>query len=293
MRDEEQSSPYSSSNAQGDSSSRAIASAPTHAPDHSSTRTSSNAPGTSQPSRSRNVALGEQFNSPLRPHVWTSKKQWTRPELERERQDFFDTRVTGRPEIWGSLRAVVGLLAEGEIATAQGILDAAAITLTTGDLLQGAYDEVGNFYQMPEHIISDPTNVAVPAQNDAARGGDNAEETEDDETERRREEKGKAVLKSEDIIKVRARLSDRGGPDIVISLGKDQTVRVLIRRIQEEANVSILDGRTPLSYCAKFSIQVPGKGRIKIAYLGRILKEGDTLQSQGWRDGHVINALIF
>ena len=139
------------------------------------------------------------------------------------------------------MRAVVDLLAEGEIATAQGILDASAITLTTGDLLQGAYDEVGNFYQMPEHVISDPANVIVPAQDDVARGGDNAEETEDDEAERRREEKGKAVLKSEDIIKVRARLSDRGGPDIVISLGKEQTIRVLIRRIQEEANVSTPD----------------------------------------------------
>ena len=139
------------------------------------------------------------------------------------------------------MRAVVDLLAEGEIATAQGILDASAITLTTGDLLQGAYDEVGNFYQMPEHVISDPANVIVPTQDDVARGGDNAEETEDDEAERRREEKGKAVLKSEDIIKVRARLSDRGGPDIVISLGKEQTIRVLIRRIQEEANVSTPD----------------------------------------------------
>ncbi len=136
------------------------------------------------------------------------------------------------------MRAVVGLLAERDIQTAQGILDASAITLPTGDLLNGAYDEVGNFYQIPEHVISDPTNVVLSSQADITKGGNTAEEMDDDEAERRREEKGKAVLKSEDLVKVKTRLSDRGGPDIVITLGKEQSTRTLIRRIQEEANVS-------------------------------------------------------
>lgn len=32
---------------------------------------------------------------------------------------------------------------------------------------------------------------------------------------------------------------------------------------------------------------------MKIAYLGKILKDGETLQAQGWREGHVVNALVF
>lgn len=156
--------------------------------------------------------------------------------------------------------------------------------------MNGAYDEVGNFYQMPEHIINDPTNVILPSQDDVPNGGNTGEETEDEEAEIRREEKGKTVLKSEDIMKVKARLSDRGGPDIVVPLGKEQSTRVLIRRIQEEANVSILGYR---KNSTKYTIQVPGNGKIKIAYLGKILKEGETLQSQGWREGHVVNALVF
>jgi len=48
------------------------------------------------------------------------------------------------------------------------------------------------------------------------------------------------VLKRGDIIKIKARLSDRGGPDVVVSIGKNQAVRVLVRRIRKEANVSIL-----------------------------------------------------
>lgn len=41
--------------------------------------------------------------------------------------------------------------------------------------------------------------------------------------------------------------------------------------------------------------QVPGKPKpkIKIAYLGKILKESETLLAQGWREGHVVNALVF
>lgn len=169
--------------------------------------------------------------------MWKSKRRWTRSELTRERNEFFDTRVTGREEIWAVLKAVVGLLAEGDIPTAQSILDAAAITVPTGDLINGAYDEVGNLYTIPEHIINDPENVVIDAQDEFTKGEDNGEGTDEEETERRREEKGKAVIKSEDMIRIKARLSDRGGPDITVSMGKDQNVRTLVRRIQEEANV--------------------------------------------------------
>lgn len=137
------------------------------------------------------------------------------------------------------MRVVVGLLADCEVQTAQGILDASAITLPTGDLINGAYDEVGNFYQLPEHIISDPVNLVLESREDNTKGINKLDATDDDdEVERRREEKGKTVLKIGDTIKVKARLSDRGGPDVIITLGRQQSVRVLIRRIQEEANVS-------------------------------------------------------
>ncbi len=176
---------------------------------------------------------------PLRAHVWTSKRQWTRPELDRERQEFFDTRVTGRSEIWATLKVVVGLLAEGEIQDAQGILDASAVTVPTGDLMNGAYDEAGNFYQLPEHVLSDPNNMVQSSEEIIIKGENASDATDEDEIERRREEKGKGVLKSGDVIRVKARLSDRGGPDIIVPLGKEQNVRVLIRRIQEEVNVRL------------------------------------------------------
>ena len=135
---------------------------------------------------------------------------------------------------------MVGLLGDGDITTAQSILDAAAITVPTGDLKNGAYDEAGNLYQLPEYVISDPENMLLDSSN-ILKGEDESKDVTDDEEEieRKREEKGKAVLKIGDIVKIKARLSDRGGPDVVVTLGKDQPVRILIRRIQDEASVSL------------------------------------------------------
>ena len=40
------------------------------------------------------------------------------------------------------------------------------------------------------------------------------------------------------------------------------------------------------------SLKVPSKAKIRIAYLGKILDDKLTLIEQGWKEGHVINALI-
>ena len=203
-----------------------------------SPRTSSQVPVTNERSQTRRqLPLDEQFNAPIRTHVWKSKRQWTRQELDKERQEFFDTRVTGHAEIWATLKIVVGLLADSDTTTAQSILDAAAITVPTGDLVNGVYDEAGNLYQMPAYILSDPQNL-VPAQQVAGKGEiSDGIIIEDEDLERKREEKGKSVLKADDIIMVKARLSDRGGPDVIIAHGKDQPVRVLSQRIREDTDV--------------------------------------------------------
>ena len=107
-----------------------------------------------------NVPLSEHFNQPIRPHIWYSKRRtWTRMQLDQERREFFETRVTGRPEIWTALAACISLLRTGDIATAQSIIDAAGITVPTGDLCEGCYDEQGGLYRLPQCIVSDPENL--------------------------------------------------------------------------------------------------------------------------------------
>jgi hypothetical protein len=235
---------------------------PTQATRNASTSTAS----TTQTIRRRvrcvsNLPLGEHYNEPVRLHVWYSKRRtWNRADLDRERREFFETRVTGRPEVWAALSTAIALMRGGDLTTAQSIVDAAGVTIPTGDLCEGCYDEQGVLYRLPECIVSDPENMAQTthsASDGITRDSEVTQEEDDTEAlsdgklatddasgdelitediERRRDEKGKTSER--DLIRVRARLSDRGGPDLVLSLGKGQSVGFLARKIQQEAGVS-------------------------------------------------------
>jgi hypothetical protein len=158
----------------------------------------------------------------------------------------------------------------GDLATAQSIVDAAGVTVPTGDLCEGCYDQQGVLYRLPQCIVSDPENMVVTADTDAtvSERGDGHDEDEDEDEdedddldddglrdgklatddasgdelierdiERRRDEKGKTSER--DLIRVIARLSDRDGPDLVLSVGKGQTVGFLARKVHQEAEVSL------------------------------------------------------
>lgn len=188
--------------------------------------------------------LSQHIDKPLRRHEWTSRdRAWTRAELDLQRTEFFDTRVTGRPEVWQVVRTALEAMWESDIRraagvesvdddgiggliTAQGLLKAAEVTLPTGDLSNGVYDSLGNYYPLPEWIVSDPTNVAEDSRarresvdrdgkaDDDLTGEDTTEEVDEDEALRRREEKGKSVVDIKNLVKVRARLSDNY-PDVL------------------------------------------------------------------------------
>lgn len=219
-------------------------------------------------SRHRRRPLDQHINKPLRRNEWSSKNRiWSRAAIDRERTDFFDTRVSGRPEIWQTLHAALDVLWSADIArrndsndssddssaslalaTAQSILDAADITLPTGNLADGAYDLLGNYYQLPAHIVSDPRNiVSGDEDNDDDRFGEAkaAEDTAgaddddldgEDEAERRRMHKGKAVVNVSDQVVAVVRLSNTAR-DLKLDVGKDESVRSITHRIMEESSV--------------------------------------------------------
>ncbi|KAJ5211165.1 hypothetical protein N7491_010985 [Penicillium cf. griseofulvum] len=244
-----------------------------------------------QTRRAPNLPLNVHYNQPVRNHVWRSKRRtWTRAQLDRERTEFFETRVTGRPEIWAAVSTVISLIRSGDLATAQSIIDAAGITVPTGDLCQGCYDEQGVLYRVPQCVVSDPENMVPSSSRTASEDGGPAGSEPDTETlsdgklatddafgdelisqdVERGDEKGKTSER--DLIRVFARLSD-GGPDIVLSIGKGQPVGLLARKVHQEAKLE--DDR-----------------RVRIAYLGRLLNEHEPLVDQGWKTGHVVNALV-
>ncbi|KAI1133562.1 hypothetical protein F5Y10DRAFT_228073 [Nemania abortiva] len=254
-------------------------------------------------SRRAGQPLSQHIDKPLRRHEWVSRDRiWTRTELDLQRAEFFDTRVTGRQEVWQVIRTALEAMWEsdvrraaglepvdddgvGGLATAQGLLKAAEVTLPTGNLSNGVYDALGNYYALPEWIVSDPTNIAEDGGarresvdkddkgDDDLTGDDTAEEVDEDEALRRREEKGKAVVDIKKLVKVRARLSDNY-PDVVIGIDADESVRSLSRKIAEESGL-------------------PSTRYVRVAYMGKILKENMSLQSQGWQKDHIVNALVF
>lgn len=270
-RDGGPNSPYPGGAATG--SARAINQA-AQTPGTSGSQTGIDEPPPSNSRRRRRQShqpLAQHINKPLRRHEWTShNRQWTPAALRRERIEFFDTRVTGRQEIWQTLHAALEVLwvadeaarnrqsrrlseddgpSEGDpaiaLATAQSILDAADITLPTGDLYNGAYDAFGNYYQLQHQIVADPQNLLWAPGSPEDDGPDDvkadltAGQDHDDEAERRREEKGKAVVDIRDQITIRARLSD-GSRDVSVAVGKGDSVRHVARLIAEEAKVRIL-----------------------------------------------------
>lgn len=130
---------------------------------------------------------------------------------------------------------------DGGLRTAQTIFEASGITIPTGDLANGVYDSFGAFYSLPEWVVADPTNVTEDDDEDklGSGAGDDSDSLDDnDKILRRREEKGKAVLAEEDLIKVRARLSDRGGPDVIVKVGKTDSVRLLTKGVFDKSDVS-------------------------------------------------------
>ncbi|KAL2189933.1 hypothetical protein L209DRAFT_146348 [Thermothelomyces heterothallicus CBS 203.75] len=309
-RDDSENSPYPGGAATG--SGRAINEA-APAAGASSSQTGVDEPlpsGSRHRRRHSHQPLDQHINKPLRRHEWTSHdRRWTPAALRRERAEFFDTRVTGRQEIWQAIRAALEVLWAADeaartgryrrmsedggpseedpdvaLATAQSIIDAADITLPTGDLYNGAYDAFGNFYQLNHQVVSDPSNLVWSpdsAEEDDVDDGKADltadEETErecgDDEAERRREEKGKAVVDIRNQITVRARLSD-GSRDVCVAVDKGDSVRRVARAVAEKAKLDFTK-------------------KIRIAYMGKILHENSSLVDQGWKQGHVVNALVF
>lgn len=178
-----------------------------------------------------------------------------------------------------------------DVAEAQGILDALGVTCPSGRVASGrgrdrvkggVYDERGVLYELPAWVIVDPEDLveygeagagedAAAEGEEKARAASSSPASTPDSPASRRDEKGKARLDDiGEVVRVRCRLSDRGS-DVTVEVGKKQQVSVLIRKIQEQV----------------------GSKRIRIMYLGKALEERRTLAESGWREGHVVNAMVF
>lgn len=246
----------------------------------------------------------------------TLSKIWTRSQLQREREEFFETRVAGDPNVWTALKVICDLLRNGDVKGAQAIMDTVGLTCPTGRIKSekprktagndrrkgGVFDARGKSYDLPGWVIMDPMDIVeddVNVDGDGEKVGDDDDDEDDDEEDeegdgdndengqlkKAREEKRKERAEK-DMIIIRVRMSDSGG-DEQISMGKKQKVKVLIRKLQDRMNEQ--KGKTEDAAVSSFN---NSEGKIKVMYLGKILSEDKTLIDQGWQEGHVVNALI-
>eukprot|EP00002_Diphylleia_rotans_P010230 TRINITY_DN2062_c0_g1_i1.p1 TRINITY_DN2062_c0_g1~~TRINITY_DN2062_c0_g1_i1.p1 ORF type:complete len:120 (-),score=21.88 TRINITY_DN2062_c0_g1_i1:117-476(-) len=89
------------------------------------------------------------------PKPWSAAPVINTAQLERMRREFWETRIEGRQVVWETLKGVVD---EPETDMKILILQSAGIVVIDGDLSE-VYDELGAKYELPNYILSDPTNL--------------------------------------------------------------------------------------------------------------------------------------
>ncbi|OAD71365.1 hypothetical protein PHYBLDRAFT_95130, partial [Phycomyces blakesleeanus NRRL 1555(-)] len=90
--------------------------------------------------------------------TWVAEEPITRTQLDRQRTAFWETAPSyeGRREIWQALQAAC---TTPDLHLARSILDAANVTLPTGNPAEGCFDELGNRYEIPLYCIVNPSNL--------------------------------------------------------------------------------------------------------------------------------------
>ncbi|KAK1000610.1 hypothetical protein LTR54_008837 [Friedmanniomyces endolithicus] len=221
---------------------------------------------------------------------------WTRSLLTRLRAEFFDTQLSGDPQAWIAIRRVCELLREGELGTAQAVLDAAALTTPRGLVGRGkgsdgrrggVWDSGGGFYEVPGWVVGDPGDLVEDLEKEGEKveglggvvGGGMEEEDTDEDLKREvrvaqplqpKVEKGKGRAQSPGrVVRVACRRSDRGR-DLVVEYNEKEPAATLAVRVRDKV----------------------GDKRVRLVFRGRLVDDGKTLAAQGWKEGLVVNAFV-
>merc|ERR1711937_1084494 len=96
-------------------------------------------------------------------HKQAIEGKWTGPELQRQREQFWETAPAyeGQKEIWLALKAAVDAIRppDSNYDHADTILKCAAVTTLDGTF-EKCYDELGTLYKIPNWIVSDPKIIS-------------------------------------------------------------------------------------------------------------------------------------
>ncbi|KAJ4354812.1 hypothetical protein N0V95_003497 [Ascochyta clinopodiicola] len=188
----------------------------------------------------------------VKPLTEPSSQAWTQRRLHKERADWWDTRVTGSSEVWACLRVASEALQTGDVATAQGLIDALGCTCPNGQLWGGVYDDRGTLYKVPEWLIIEPAGIVEEDMLASAAEGNTDITNEVDEQ----------GLGPDQDFDVRVRISSTS-QDCRISVRRRETIASIREKLKTQANLD------------------PDE-RIRIAYGGRIYADHEILETNGF-----------
>jgi hypothetical protein len=166
----------------------------------------------------------------IQPLTDSTNSTWTQSRLEKERNDWWDTQVTGSPEVWGAIRLAAQSLQLGKLRDAQQWLETMECTCPSGCLWKGVYDSTGVMYKVPEWLIVEPEGLAEELSDDTA-GGPAGAATDDNATQPLEDDDDE-----DEPVLVRARIS-RNGRDVVLKLRKKEPVSSIVEKIKKQAEV--------------------------------------------------------
>lgn len=179
---------------------------------------------------------------------------------------------------------------------AQGIIDAAHLTVPTGRVAKGrsqrtrnleghrirggVFDERGKRYDVPEWIVTDPADIVEDSDTltagGAATGEKEIEEASDTASSRPTSQVdtagGKGKGRAEDVgelVSLRVRLSDMG-TDTMLQVGRKEKVRAVLEKLRQQTGVL----------------------QCKLVMMGKCMEEGATLEEAGWSDGKTVQAFV-
>ncbi|OAL50470.1 hypothetical protein IQ07DRAFT_427374 [Pyrenochaeta sp. DS3sAY3a] len=203
----------------------------------------------------------------VRPLTDSTNQTWTRARLDKERQDWWDTQVTGSLEIWGAIRLAAQYLAASEVAEAQTMLDVTGCTCPTGLLWRGVYDSTGVQYRVPEWVVVEPEGLVEEGGAGGAAVVVGGVGKSDDGVV------GEA--RNDEVWSVRIRTS-HDQRDVLVWVRSKETVASIVEKVRKHAE---LDLYAP----------------VRLAYGGRIYQDADTLESHpywNYANEYVITALV-
>lgn len=172
--------------------------------------------------------------------------------LNKARVEYFETRVTGRAEMWGVIQTVCGLVETGSCKDALAILEAAGGTCPTGILWGsqgGCYDDRGERYVVPAWCVGTPASILEESTGDISLVGTSFQDSKAERTSEDldggyiRDTKGKGRIIAEEgaikgkEIKVKVRFSHTAR-DEVLTTGDQDLLELLAQRARQKATVS-------------------------------------------------------